>query len=67
MTLTINGQNKTFEAAAMTVAQAMAACGFPERGVAVAVDNKVVSRGAWGETRLSDGQTLTVIRAVCGG
>lgn len=67
MTLTINGQSKTFDAAALTVAEAMAACGFPDKGVAVAIDNRVVRRGAWDETRLSDGQSLTVIKAVCGG
>lgn len=36
-------------------------------GVAVAVNNSVVSRTAWADTLLSDGMKITVIQAVCGG
>lgn len=67
MKLIINGKNKDFDAGAMTVAEAVTACGFPEKGIAVAIDNSIVPRKIWAETQLSDGQTLTVIRAVCGG
>lgn len=50
-----------------TVADAVAAAEAPERGVAVAVDGEVVSRGAWGRTSLSDGQSVEVLQAVQGG
>lgn len=36
-------------------------------GVAVAVDNIVVPRAKWEDTRLREGAEVTVIRAVCGG
>lgn len=50
-----------------TVADAVAAAEAPERGVAVAVDGEVVSRGAWSRTWLSDGQKVEVLQAVQGG
>lgn len=36
-------------------------------GIAVAVDNVVVSRAKWDSTVLHENARLTVIRAVCGG
>jgi len=50
-----------------TVADAVAAAEAPERGVAVAVDGEVVSRGTWSRTLLSDGQKVEVLQAVQGG
>jgi len=50
-----------------TVADAVAAAEAPERGVAVAVDGEVVSRGTWSRTSLSDGQKVEVLQAVQGG
>lgn len=40
---------------------------FPESGIAVAIDNKVVPRTLWDTTLLSADSRITVIRAVCGG
>lgn len=37
------------------------------RGTAVAVDGEVVPRAAWTDTRLADGATVEVLRAVQGG
>ncbi len=36
-------------------------------GIAVAINGKVVRRGEWETTLLSDGMEITVISAVCGG
>lgn len=41
--------------------------GIPRAGVAVAVNNRVVPRAEWPSTVLSDGDSVTVISAVCGG
>lgn len=41
--------------------------GIPDKGVAVAVDNKVVPKAEWPSRRLHEGAVITVIRAVCGG
>ena len=64
--VTLNGQSRELGEAA-TVADAVAAAGAPERGVAVAVDGEVVPRGAWAQTPLGDGQRVEVLQAVQGG
>lgn len=40
---------------------------LPERGVALAVNNRVVPRTAWAETELADGSSVTIIKAAFGG
>lgn len=67
MKIEINKKERTFDAASMTLAGVMAACGMPEKGIAVAVNNRVVRRGDWNNTYVADGDCLTVIQAVCGG
>ncbi len=37
------------------------------RGIAVAVDGRVVSRGAWAETAVAPGSRIEVIHAIGGG
>ena len=64
--VTLNGESRELGEAA-TVADAVAAAGAPERGVAVAVDGEVVPRGAWAQTPLGDGQRVEVLQAVQGG
>ncbi|HXO56327.1 MAG TPA: sulfur carrier protein ThiS [Mycobacterium sp.] len=50
----------------MTVAALLQSLGYPDRGVAVAVDQTVVPRSSWA-TKLSDGATIEVVTAVQGG
>jgi sulfur carrier protein len=50
-----------------TVADAVAAAGAPDRGVAVAVDGEVVPRATWLRTVLTQGQRVEVLQAVQGG
>lgn len=50
-----------------TLGELLAREGIPDKGIAVAVDNKVVPKTAWSTLRLHDGAAITVIRAVCGG
>ena len=40
---------------------------LPERGVAVAVNNKMVPRLQWEQTPLSEGANVVIIKAACGG
>ena len=37
------------------------------RGVAVALNGEVVSRGQWADTQLSEGSTVEVVAAIQGG
>jgi sulfur carrier protein len=49
-----------------TVAALLGRLGFPEKGIAVAVDWSVVPRSEW-ETTLTDGARVEVMTAVQGG
>ena len=50
----------------MTVATLLQSLGYPDRGIAVAVDHAVVPRSSWATT-LSDGAHIEVLTAVQGG
>jgi sulfur carrier protein len=49
-----------------TVAALLETLGFPEKGIAVAVDWSVLPRSEW-DSRLSDGARVEVVTAVQGG
>jgi len=49
-----------------TVAALLESLGFPDRGIAVAMDFSVLPRSAW-TTKLFDGARLEVVTAVQGG
>jgi sulfur carrier protein len=65
MKLTVNDEAVEVEDAT-TVATLLAALGYPDRGVAVAVDWSVLPRSRW-QTSLSDGARIDVVTAVQGG
>ncbi|BCO37957.1 thiamine biosynthesis protein ThiS [Mycobacterium heckeshornense] len=50
----------------MTVAGLLRALGYPDRGIAVALDRTVLPRNQW-QTALFDGARLEVVTAVQGG
>ncbi|KUI02776.1 MULTISPECIES: sulfur carrier protein ThiS [Mycobacterium] len=52
--------------ASTTVAALLARLGFPEKGIAVAVDWSVLPKSDW-DTALSDGARVEVVTAVQGG
>lgn len=68
MNVRLNGDPAELRAEA-TVADAVEASGLEAaaRGVAVAVDGEVVPRGKWTQRRLSEGESVEVVRAVQGG
>ncbi|MGV0661179.1 sulfur carrier protein ThiS [Mycolicibacterium sp. XJ662] len=49
-----------------TIAALLSRLGFPEKGIAVAVDWSVLPRSQW-DTTLADGARLDVVTAVQGG
>lgn len=50
----------------ITVSALLESLGFPDRGVAVALDSSVLPRSQWATT-VSDGTRLEVVTAVQGG
>lgn len=65
MKVTIN--NKETETGAQNIAQLAAELQLPEKGVAVAIDNKLAPRTAWDSTPVGEGASIVIIKAFCGG
>jgi sulfur carrier protein len=65
MIVTVNRQQVEVDEQT-TVAALLESLGYPDRGIAVAIDFSVVPRSSW-NTRLFDGARLEVVTAVQGG
>jgi sulfur carrier protein len=66
MNITINGRAREFPPGA-TLAQAVRTLTEVTGGVAVAVNDEVVTRGAWESTTLAEADRVEVLTAVQGG
>jgi sulfur carrier protein len=65
MIVVVNEQKVDVDAR-ITVAALLRSMGFPDRGVAVAMDDAVLPRSRW-STELFDGARLEIVTAVQGG
>ena len=65
MNVTVN--NKPVETGASTLKELALQLELPEKGVAVAVSNKMVPRSEWENFAITEGVIIIVIRASCGG
>lgn len=65
MNVTVN--NKPVETGASTLKELALQLELPEKGVAVAVSNKMVPRSDWENFAITEGVSIIVIRASCGG
>ncbi|MEB4208488.1 sulfur carrier protein ThiS [Mycobacterium sp. 94-17] len=65
MVVVVNEQQVDVDAN-VTVAALLRSLGFPDRGVAVAMDDAVLPRSRW-TTELFDGARLEIVTAVQGG
>ena len=65
MNIKIN--NKEMEVGAKSLLELATELSLPEKGVAVAVNNKMVTRTEWGNSVLREGDNVVIIKAVCGG
>jgi sulfur carrier protein len=66
--VTVNGQSRQLPAGA-TVATVVELLEVTPgaRGVAVALDEEIVTRAAWADTKLHDGARVEVVAAIQGG
>ena len=55
------------EHAVAYLSQLLETMALPERGVAVAVNNTMISRVEWKNYSLSEGDNILIIKAACGG
>lgn len=63
----VNVNRKEVETAATNLSGLLQSLGLPVKGVAVAVDGRLVPRTEWDGFALVDGQSLVVVKAACGG
>ena len=63
----IKVNNKPVETGASTLKELAEQLGLPEKGVAVAVANKMIPRDGWDSCAITEGVSVIVIRASCGG
>ena len=66
MTLTINGEEKSFSES-LTLADLIANLGLKSDRVAVELNREIVSRQNWAGTRLKNGDRLEIVHFVGGG
>lgn len=66
MKLTVNSK-ETEVKDGCTVTELATCLALPEKGVAIAVNNKMIPRTEWAERVLQANDSLVVIKAACGG
>lgn len=59
--------NKETELNGSTVADLVRKLALPEKGVAIALQNRIVPRTQWEQQPLQEGDSLVIIKAACGG
>lgn len=65
MKLKVN--DKEVETRATTLSQFSQEQNLPTTGIAVAVNTRMVTRTEWDNYKLAEGDTIIIIKAVCGG
>lgn len=63
----VNVNQKPVETASTNLAQLITELQLPQTGVAVGVNNRMVTRADWDGYALSEGLNIVVIKAACGG
>lgn len=67
MATTIIINSKAVETNSSTLAEYLDSQQLPQMGVAVAVNNKMVARSQWDSITLTEGMSITILKAFCGG
>ena len=66
MTIIVNNK-ETELTQGNTIADLANQLGLPEKGVAIALNNRMVPREKWAEQTLQTNDSLVIIKAACGG
>lgn len=64
-TIVVNGEKILMDCS--SVQQLAEHLQLPERGVALALNNRVMPRPSWGDTALNENDNVTIIKATFGG
>lgn len=63
----VSVNNKEVETGAITLSQLTEELSLPAQGIAVAVDNRMIPRTEWENQTLSEGASIVIVKAACGG
>ena len=63
----ISVNNKPMETEATNLLLLAEELALPQRGVAMALNNRMIPRADWGTTPLAEGASIVIIQAACGG
>lgn len=63
----ISVNNKPMETEATNLLLLAEELALPQRGVAMALNNRMIPRADWGTTTLAEGASIVIIQAACGG
>ena len=66
MTILVNNK-ETELVQGNTIANLARQLGLPEKGVAIALNNRMIPRAQWAEQTLQTNDSLVIIKAACGG
>lgn len=66
MQITVNGKPQPL-GHEMNVSELLTLLGYPDRGVAIALDGTVVPKAHWASTIITDNRELEIVTAVQGG
>lgn len=67
MPVTIFVNNQEMNTEATVVQQLVDQLNLPEKGVALAINNRVIPHTSWGEVSVQEGDHVVVIKAAFGG
>ena len=65
MEIAING--KKTETSARSIQELAEELSLPERGVAIAIAQRMIPRSEWATTTLQENNSIVIIKAACGG
>lgn len=63
----VSVNNKDVETGANTLSQLTEELSLPAQGIAIAVNNRMVPRTEWTDYTLTEGISIIIIKAACGG
>jgi len=67
MDITINDTKYSCEGNSAPLTRILKEYNLPDKGIAIAINNTVVRKILWKQTTVHHGDSITVIKAVCGG
>ncbi len=63
----INNNEYNSKTESLSLSQAIADLDIETKGIAIAINETIISKTAWNNTAINNGDKIIIIKAVCGG